>query len=227
MEAILDSEYLNTSINYKLTTINFEETTMVKAETRAEILKLLLRGLNINPVVTSLAKETGLSRVGAWKVLKKLEEDSLVSLPQLGEGETSARRASMNWDNPLTEKELALALTEEAMENRRWLANFAELEGRLEFLLIYGSAIRSPKEANDIDILGVVRRKGDFEEIEKRLHKIQKTQLKKLHALNFTEAELKEELEKPNEALVDAVRTGVVLFGQENFIRFMRKVKRR
>ncbi len=55
---------------------------------------------------------------------------------------------------------------------------------------------------------------------------IQKTQLKKIHALNFTQAELKQELEKPNKAFVDAVAKGIVLFGQERFIKFIRGLRR-
>jgi len=115
-------------------------------------------------------------------------------------------------------------LTEDAIKNRRWVDNFIELEEKVNFLIIYGSIIHSLKEVNDIDILGITN-KNKFMEIEESIKKIQKTQIKKIHILNFTEAEFKQELEKSNKAFIDAVKKGIVLFGQERFIKFIRSIK--
>lgn len=194
---------------------------------RTKILKILLKDFTIKPTVTSLAKETGISRVGAWKVLKKMQSEKIVALSPLGTGKTSAYNIFLNWDNPLVEKTLALALTEDALKNQRWINNFAELEDKVDFLIIYGSVLYSQKEANDIDILGVVSNRKNFTKIEETVAKIQKTQYKKIHALNFTQAEFRHELEKPNKAFIDAIKNGVALFGQENFIKFARGVSRK
>ena len=100
--------------------------------------------------------------------------------------------------------------------------NFKELENKLDFLILYGSIIHSPKEANDIDILGVVSNKNDFLFIEEIIKKIQKTQIKKIHSENFTRTEFKEEIRKPNKIFIDAIKKGIVLFGQEKFIKFIK-----
>ena len=92
----------------------------------------------------------------------------------------------------------------------------------MDFLIIYGSILTSSKEANDIDIISVLSNKKNFIEIEKIVSTAQKTQLKKIHLLNFTETEFKNELKKPNKAFIDAIKKGVVLFGQERFIKFIR-----
>lgn len=197
---------------------------METARPNSRILKMLLKNFSVHYIITSIAKEVGMTRVGTWKVLKKLEAEKLIILSPIGAGKTSTYNISLNWDNPLVEKTLSLALTEDAMKNQRWMDNFAELENQLDFLIIYGSIIYSPKEANDIDILGIIR--GDkFIEIEESIKKIQKTQIKKIHALNFTEAEFKHELERSNKAIIDAVKKGIVLFGQEKFIKFMRGIR--
>ena len=196
----------------------------VKPSTK--ILKILLKDLAIKPTITFLAKEVGMSRVGTWKVLKKLEAEKLVILSPIGTGKTSACSISLNWENPIVEKMLSLALTEDAIKNQRWLSNFKEIEDKADFLLIYGSIIHSPKEANDIDILGVTS-KNKFLEIEESIQKIQKTQVKKIHALNLTPAEFKGELEKPNKALIDAVKKGIILFGQEKFIKLIKSIHRK
>lgn len=189
------------------------------------LLKLLLKDFTIKPTITLLAKELCMSRVGIWKVLKKLEKEKLVLLSPVGPGKTSAYSISLNWDNPILEKKLALSLTEDAVKNQRWLDNFKELENKVDFLIIYGSILCS-KEANDIDILGIAQ-KNKFIEIESIIAKIQKTQIKKIHTLNFTAAEFKQELEKPNKVFIDAIKKGIVLFGQEKFVMFIKGINRR
>lgn len=215
------TKHLNTAINFKLITINKMETT----KPNKGILKILLRDFTIKPTITSLAKEVGMSRVGMWKVLKKLEMEKIIRLFPVGVGKTSTYRAILNWDNPLTEKILALALTEDALKNQRWMANFAELRDKVDFLIIYGSVIQLPKEANDIDILCVVPKSG-FLDIEESIKKIQKTQIKKIHILNFTQTEFKQELEKPNKIFIDAIKRGIILFGQERFIKFLKGISK-
>jgi predicted nucleotidyltransferase len=197
---------------------------MVQNKSSSKILKILLKGFTIKPTITFLAKEITLSRVGTWKLLKKMQSEKLIVLSKIGSGKTSTYSISLNWDNPLVEKNLALYLTEDALKNQRWLANFAELENKVEFLLLYGSVIISPQEANDIDILGVVSNKNRFTEIEESIKNIQKTLIKKIHIINFTPTEFRQELEKPNNALIDAIKKGTVLFGQEKFIKFVRSI---
>ncbi len=198
---------------------------METIKSRSRLLKILLTNLTLKPIVTSLAKEIKMSRVGAWKAVKKLEAEKLVTVSTLGESKTSIQMVSLNWQNPLVEKYLALYLTEDALKQQRWRSNFQELEGKLDFLIIFGSIINAPKEANDIDIISIVS-DGNFQKIERILQKVQKTQSLKIHALNLTPEEFRLELGKSSGAFVEAVKKGVVLFGQEKFIEFMRNGKK-
>jgi len=198
---------------------------MAENKTDTKILKILLKDFTIKPTITSLAKETGMSRVGIWKALKKLEKVRIISLSPIGIGKTSTYSISLNWKNPLTEKTLSLALTEDALKNQRWRSNFTELEGKLNFLIIYGSIIHSPKEANDIDILSIVSKKNTSMKIESIVMKVQKTQLKQIHNIILAPAGLKDELRKPNIAFVNAIKEGIVLFGQDKFVAFIQELK--
>lgn len=193
-------------------------------DNKSRILNFLLRNIQRESTITLLSKELRLSRVGVWKLLKKLEKEALISLTSIGEGKTGVYSIKLNWENPLLEKTLAVIFTQEALENQRWIENFKDLESKLSFLILYGSVLHSPKEANDIDILGIAN-KDNFQEIEQLINKIQKTQIKMIHFLNFTKEELKNELEKPNKAFIDAIKKGTILFGQENFIKFVRGLK--
>lgn len=191
--------------------------------TAKRVLLHLLKDFSSTHTITTLAKELGLSRVGIWKILKKLKEGKYVSLKSVGKGKTSTSIVKINWENPLVEKTLSLYLTEEAIKQRRWQVNFTELEKVVDFSILYGSILHSSQESGDIDILGIVPKKS-FVKVQIAIDKAQKTQFKKIHAINFTESEFKTELQKANKAFTDAVKKGVILFGQESFVKFMREI---
>ena len=158
--------------------------------------------------------------------MKKLEREKLIILTQIGKGKTSTSSIKLNWENPILEKRLSLILTEEALNHQRWLSNFEELNDKSEFTILYGSILTFPKEVNDIDILEVVSNKKNFLKIEEIIQKYQKSQIKKIHSESYTKTEFKEELKKPNKIFIDAIKKGVVLFGQENFIKFVSDIGR-
>ena len=74
------------------------------------------------------------------------------------------------------------------------------------------------------NIINILSAKEAFVELEKMIDNIQKTQFRKVHAINFNEGEFRSELEKPNMAFIDALKRGIVLFGQEKFIKFIRNI---
>ena len=77
----------------------------------------------------------------------------------------------------------------------------------------------------DIDIIGVAQGKK-LAKISDKILKAQETQTKKIHSINLTQKEFKQELKRPNKAYVEAVKKGVILFGQENFIKFIRGLQK-
>src|SRR3989344_6563177 len=165
------------------------------------ILLILLKSFIVH-TATILSKELKMSRWGVWKILKKLEEDKLILLNQIGEGKTSTYGIKLNWDNIMTEKTLVLYLTQDALRYKRWRYDFEILEKKVEFLILYGSILYSPKEANDIDILGIAK-KNKIRGINDLIFEIQKIQNKKIHSINLTNEELKQELKRKNKAFVD------------------------
>ena len=187
-----------------------------------EILKILLKDISNKHTVTSLSKDREISRVGSWKLLKELEKENLIILTPIGHEKTSVLEVSLNWNNPILEKTLALLLTEDTLKQSKWRYNFKELENHVNFLILFGSILHSPKEANDIDILSLVSNEENFVKIGKIITNIQITQNKKIHPINLTKKELKHELTDKNKAYLEAFKKGVVLFGQETFIKFIK-----
>jgi len=194
-------------------------------ETGKRILTILLKDFSTTHTATSLSKQLKMSRWGIWKVIKKLEKDGLIIYNKIGYGKTSTKIIMLNWNNILTRKSLALYLTEESLNQERWRTNFFDLEKETEFVILFGSIIKYTKGANDIDLV-IVAKSGKFIKIQKILDKIQKSEIKKIHNINFTEEEFRKELEKKNKAFIEAIKKGIVLFGYEKFVDFMETIKR-
>ena len=195
-------------------------------ENSSRILSVLARGIFQSQTATILAKELKMSRWGIWKILKELEKKGLITLVSLGSGKTSTYLIKLNWKNDLLEKTLSLIFAQEAAEYGRWKFVFSELESYVDFLILYGSILHSPKEANDIDIISIISNKKNFLKIDDILKEKQITQSKRIHDIIFSSREFKYELQKPNKAFIDAIKKGVVLFGQEKFIKFIKEMQK-
>ena len=191
--------------------------------TYKKVIWILFKDFSTEHTITSLAKFAKISRVGAWKILKKLEHEGLIELNPLGDGKTSAYMVHLRWENPILAKILVLFLAQEASKYKRWAFDFSDLEDKVEFMVLFGSVLFSFKDANDIDILCLVKEKniGKLGDI---ILNIQKTQDKKIHSINFIKRELKQELKEKNKTFIDVFKKGIVLFGQENFVNFMKEV---
>ena len=70
----------------------------------------------------------------------------------------------------------------------------------------------------------MISNEKNFIKVGKIIDSIQATQSKKIHAINLTEKELKHELKNKNRAYAEALKKGVILFGQENFIKFIKEI---
>ena len=193
--------------------------------TADKVLSILLKEPFAMHTATSLAKVLNITRQGIWKTISKLAENNLINLEYVGGAKTSTATMKLNWLNPVTEKTLSLILTKESLKQQRWRVNFAELEKNVKFLVLFGSMLNNQKEANDIDILAVVNKKK-FKAVEEITAKAQQTQIKKIHLVDLTDREFGQELKKTNNAYIDAIKKGVILYGQDNFIQFMRYLQK-
>ena len=183
---------------------------------------LLLKDFSTIHTITSIGKELGMTRSGIWKVLMKLKKENYITLETTEE--KSLLIPKINLRNELLEKYLDFALSKEAKEHERWIFNFTEVKGHVSFLIFYGSVLKSYAKAKDIDVIGIIPDRKKFKMLHESLDKIQKSESKRIHSINFTQSEFREELLKPNKAFVEAVKKGIVLFGQEEFIKFMKKL---
>jgi len=190
---------------------------------QTRIALLLLKDFSTMHTITSIGKELGMTRSGIWKVLMKLKKEDYITLETTGK-ETSLIIPKLSLRNELLEKYLNFALSKEAKEHERWIFNFTAVKEHVSFFILYGSVLKSYAKAKDLDVIGIIPDRKSFKKLHESLDKIQKSESKRIHTINFTESKFREELLKPNKAFVEAVKKGVVLFGQEEFIKFMKKL---
>lgn len=184
---------------------------------------LLLKDFSTMHTITSIGKELSMTRSGTWKALKRLEQEKYIIMKPTGK-ETSLVVPKLNFKNDLLDKYMDLALSKEAKAYERWGFNFTEAKEHASFFILYGSVLKSYAKAKDIDVIGIIPDRKSFKKLHGSLDKIQKSESKHIHSVNFTESEFREELLKPNKAFIGAVKKGAVLFGQEEFIKFMKKL---
>jgi len=195
-----------------------------KEKTSERILKIVFKEPFSDHTASSLAKTLNISRQGVWKTLTRLLKEEIISLKSIGDTKKSTFDITLNSKNPVTAKTLSLLLEKEAVRYEKWRDNFKKIEKNTLFTILFGSILHSPKEANDIDLLMVVKSKQDFKDVERSIIEAQQTQIKKIHALDVTQEELKTELKNKNRAYIEAIKKGVVLFGQDNFIKFIMEI---
>ena len=164
-----------------------------------------------------IGKVIGISHPGAFKILKKLEKRGIVRPKTIGK----AVIYSLNLDNPIAVKEIEMALIIEASNYKRWIGEFKELNEKADFVVLFGSILRNEKEARDIDLL-IVCNKSDFNYIKEIIDKRNRILNKKIHLLVQTKEDFKKDMLNKNKAIIEIIKTGIILFGQDNLTKIMK-----
>ena len=189
-------------------------------EKEREILLLLVKDFTTEYNARSLSAKVNLSPRGALKALKILEQRGLVKSRRLGNalictplfGEHGRRLC-------------ALLLFEEAQEKAaRWVKEFEGFTKACA-LVLFGSVLRT-KDHNDIDLMIVVEEKY-YKSVVKLVDEKNKILLKHIHPVWQTPDDFGKNLRKPDKVVLDVMRTGIVLKGQETIVEALARVTSR
>lgn len=191
---------------------------MEKLTKEQEILKILFKEFKESYNSRSISKKIGMSHVGAFKILKKLEGRKIVLGKRIGK----AVIYTLNLNNPMTFREIEMLLTLEAQKYGRWLEEFSGLKEETDFVILFGSVIRNEKEAKDIDIL-IVSKRNNILRTKKLIEEKNEIASKKLHALFQTKEDFFKDLKNKNKVMLEIIKTGIVLFGQENLTKYLKE----
>ena len=184
-----------------------------------DILVLLFKDFSISYNARSISGKVGMSHRGAWKALKNLEKQGFVTPKPFGK----AIEYKFNFANTLAKKSIELFLLEEAeLKHRRWLVEFGDLAGAY-ILVLFGSVVRKENDYNDIDLVVVVA-EDKFKAAYKAIGEKQALMIKRIHVVWQSPKDLKSNLKKKDAVILDALRTGVVLKGQAEFVEVVESV---
>ena len=185
----------------------------------SEVLIKLFKDFSRDYNANSLSKEVDLSARGTLKILKKLEKERFVIGKKLGKAVFYRLDLNELYVRKIIE---ALLIGESLEKAQRWVDEFRPVFKHAKIVIIFGSIVKNPKNANDIDVLFVFN-KGNYKKIAEFIQEKNKILYKKIHDIPQTMADLKENLKK-NDAIKDAVRTGYVLHGHDKIIEVIRDV---
>ena len=187
--------------------------TNLEQETLLKLFKEPYEEYNSN----NLAISVGKSRIGVSKALNSLEKNNLVTGKILGK----AKFYKINYNDEYARKTIELLLMDESKKYPKWKDEFKEFQ--VKILVIFGSIIKNEKEAQDIDIL-IVYNEKDNEQINKIIKEKNSILTKKIHPIKQTYEDIKNNILKKDKILINAIKDGIVLKGQEEIVRLMQEV---
>jgi DNA-binding Lrp family transcriptional regulator len=172
----------------------------------------------------NLAKAAGLTAMGALKILNRLEQQKVISYQHIGK----AKIAHINYTSAYAKQYISFLLRREAEEStpeiKRWITEIRTLEETAEIGILFGSVLTRPS-FNDVDVLLTIRQSA-VADLSKKVAGLNSINVKRIHAIKQSRADLKENLMKKDKILLQAIR-GIVAFGYEDLVEVVASVSRR
>lgn len=191
---------------------------MIPKNTKKIILYLLrnLDLININQI----SKNLNISVGSAFKILKELEESSIVTFQNLG----NAKFYQINLNNNETIKLCELLLLEEKRQLKGYSKLYSEelqKSEKAELIVLFGSVLNN-KEFNDVDVLFIA---NNPKEVTKFCLSISKIRTKPIVPLILKKEDLIKEIKSKKEVVLDIIKKGIVIKGENIFLEIIKNAK--
>lgn len=168
----------------------------------------------------SIAKEIGISSMGALKIAKRLEKESILLSRQIGK----AKFYKLNFNNDYTRHYIKFLLKRESEQApfyiKIWINEIRKIKNA-DCAILFGSILAKQKEAKDIDTFLVTDKKR-FPGLKREIEKINAINLKMMHPLYQTQQDLKRNIKKEDKPILNALK-GIVVFGEDKIINMLKK----
>lgn len=190
-------------------------------ENESKVLRFLTKHFDENYSINQLAKQLSMTPMGMHKLLKRLEQRDLVKQKELA----NAKFCHINFDSDIARKSAELALFEDIKQPfaKAQAKDMERLKPEVKAAILFGSVLNKGDKANDIDIL-VVFDKKDYDAFQKKLRELQKIKTKRINPVMQTPQDLINNLKKKDKIVLDAIKTGKILWGQQEIVEAIRKV---
>jgi|SRR3989344_2670599 len=189
------------------------------ADKEKKALIILFKDFSSYYNANTVSKKIGISRVGAMKMLKRLENKGILNSEKVGKSVIY----KPNMEDDYIRDLITFLLSDEANSFQRWKKEFKEVFKNDRVIIIYGSTLIDYSKARDIDIM-IIRKKGESGNLHKLIAERQKFLTKKIHMIDLTHAEFIKNLRKKQRTIIDIVKNAVVLYGQNKYVELIKNV---
>ena len=193
---------------------------MTLTQKETEALLVLFKDFAMHYNAHSLSKKLGITPRGTLKILKNLQHQRLLTSKKFGK----AVFYKVNLEDYYTFRTLETLLIAEARKNAaRWLSEFKDLFPEVHIAIIFGSILRDPEKAHDIDLL-LVFTQNKLEKVKHFIAEKNKVLLKPVHPVMQSPQDLKMNLKKNDPVVLQAVARGQVLAGYTHLMEAVKDV---
>lgn len=186
------------------------------------VLLTLFKDVHTNYNSNNLSKMLGLTPMGTLKIMKKMERQAILSSRRLGK----AVFYRLTLESEYTRSLIRFLLSKEAEESlprvRRWVKELRRLQGDARIGIIFGSVLRKEDYA-DVDLLLVLDQSQD-QKANKAIKDMDSVSAKNIHAVKQTLADLQENIARKDKVVINALKTGIVIFGYDKLIGVVKSV---
>ena len=191
-----------------------------QTEKENEMLLLIFKDFNTDYNANSISKKLNITPRGALKIMNNLFSERILIRKKFGK----AIFYKFNFEDNYARKLIETLLIKESKEKAsRWLSEFEGLYEIVQIVLVYGSVVRAYEKARDIDVL-LVMEKNKYKEVSKFIEEKNNILMKPIHPLIMTLSDLQKNLKNKNPAMINAIKEGHVLNGQDKLIEVIKNV---
>ena len=190
------------------------------SDKETEILLLLVKDISKDYNSNNITQKIDITSAGAFKAMKKLEKRKLIVGKRMGK----ALFYKVNLNDYYTFRIIETLLINEAREKAsRWLDEFKELYKNAEMVVIFGSIVKNPKSANDIDLL-VISKKDNNKMINEIIKDRKLVSTRPIHVIKRTIEDLNKALKRKDEVILNIISSCYVLHGYDKLLEGIKNV---
>ena len=189
-------------------------------EKERETLLILFKDFAAYYNANSISKILRISHVGAQKIFKRLLKENLIKDHRIGKSIIY----KLKLEDDYVRKLVSFLLADEANSKfKMWEEEFKVLSKEKRIVMLFGSVTKNYVAARDIDILIVIDKK-DYKEVKKTINEKQELLPKALHSIEMTEEDLIKNIKKKQGAIMDIIKSAVILYGQDQYVEVIKNV---
>ncbi len=188
-----------------------------------DVLLLLFQDFTRSYNANMISKKIDITRQGALKIVKILERKQLLVSKQYGKAVFYKIRLEEEYTQIVMKY---LLMSQATIKAERWIREFKEWNEAIDSIILFGSTVRDYAKANDIDVVLVVNKVAP-ERREIMIREKNRVLRKPLHPLWQSQEDLKKNILLLDPVLIQALKTGYILYGQEHIIRAVLEAQRK